>query len=109
VAAPDVPATIQIAVAVIAAFGGVVVALIARAGNRTARAEHPFRPNEESGEHAHTRDIIKNGIKRVESRLASLERETLSRFDRLDAVRGMEKQQRQVEASRGHLRGEDDV
>jgi hypothetical protein len=106
VAAPDVPATIQIAVAVIAAFGGVV---IARAGNRTARAEHPFRPNEESGEHAHTRDIIKNGIKRVESRLASLERETLSRFDRLDAVRGMEKQQRQVEASRGHLRGEDDV
>lgn len=93
--ADDLSSRAQVIVAAIGGFATLGVAWITtRRGKRVAEGEPAFEPKEH-GEHAHTRDIVR-------SEIAGLHR----RFDLLEHVAGLVRQQTQVGLSKSRVDGE---
>ena len=93
----DVPPLIYLLGIGIPVLGSIAVTLLSkRSGERLAAKDEPFTPHEH-GEHAHTRDIIKDGVARI-----------LDRIEASDTARGLRAQsdQRGLSARR-LLDGED--
>lgn len=91
----------------ITAVCGIVVAWIStRGGKKTANASPD--PVEETG-HAHTRDVVKAGIKRLETTLDYEFKDVHARFDRLEEAAALVRQSQQRGESQRRLdqRGDD--
>lgn len=94
--ANDVPAHIYLFGIAIPAFATVLVALVStRRGKRAAASDDGFTP-QESGEHAHTRDVVRENFNRLAERIDH-------RFDLQDAARGAARQSEQLGVSAKRL------
>lgn len=90
-------AAIDLLPVTIPALATIVVAWIStRRGQRAARREEPFKP-QESGEHAHTRDVIKLEADRI-----------ISRIELADVARGLARQSDQIGLSAQRLANQRD-
>lgn len=88
----DVPAHIYLLGIAIPAIATVFVAFVTTSrGKKRAEAEEPFKP-QESGEHAHTREVIHMEAQRI-----------WDRIDLSDTARGLARQSEQVGVSTDRL------
>lgn len=91
----DVPPEAYLLGVAITAIATIIVALISRAGKRLAIKDEPFTPNDHSGEHAHTRQVVLLRLETIERMLTRL-------HDRVDDIPGLIRQQSQIALSFEH-------
>lgn len=101
----EVPPLVYLIGLSITALGGLGVAWIAnRRGKGVAEDTTATKPEHASaGDHAHTRDIIKAGIKRLETTIDYEFKDVHARFDRLEEARALERQSQQRGMSQKRL------
>ena len=88
----DIPSISYLVGIAITAAATIAVALIStRSGKNAAARDAPFTP-QESGEHAHTRDVIKIEAERI-----------LDRIEMSDFARGVARQSQQIGVSADRL------
>jgi hypothetical protein len=100
--AGDIPAHVYLLGIGIPAVATIIVAWISRAGKRTAKDETGYKPNDENGEHAHTRQVILRELTLLTANVNRLH----DRIDKLFGY-GAERQAAQRRVSMEHLLHED--
>lgn len=89
----------SIIVAGITALAALLVAYVNRSGNKMVDRKQPPPDPNESGDHAHTRDLLKGECRLLRSELRDGIKGLHRRFDTVERTRGLERQSSQIGAS----------